>query len=286
VENLRKNFRFYVVGIFFLATVFIWYAVIREDRRGELKIAVLDIGQGDAIYIEAPNGNQVLVDGGPGKILLSALGKVMPFYDRSIDAIVVTHPDQDHIAGFIDLLKSYKVGAVFEPGTKSKTNVYQTFESTVEAKNVKTFLARRGMKIILDKEVSLEILFPDRDVSGLATNEGSIIARLVYGKSSVMLTGDAPEGVESYLVYLDGKGLKSDVLKVGHHGSKISSSAPFLGFVSPKYAAISVGADNKYGHPTAETLDRLSQFGVETGRTDKNGTLVYVSKGESFELER
>ena len=284
MESLRKNFRWYSLAALIVATIFIWYAVFREDRQGILTVAFLDVGQGDAIYIEAPNGNQMLIDGGPPKTVLSALRSVMPFYDRSIDMLLVTNPDADHISGFIDVLGSYKVGEMVEPGTHSPSATYATLEKNLVAHQVHEIVAERGDIIWLDKKhgVGFHVLFPDRDVSGLATNDGSIVGQLVYGSTKVMFTGDAPEAIEHYLVLLDGKSLKSDVLKVGHHGSRTSSSQEFVGFVSPTYAAISVGAGNSYGHPHQETLDTLNQFGVKTFRTDQMGTIVMKSDGENL----
>ncbi len=286
MEHLRKNVRSYILVSLFAATVFIWYAVIHEDRQGILTVAFLDIGQGDAIYIEAPNGNQMLVDGGPPKAVLRALRKVMPFYDRSIDMLLVTNPDADHMAGFIDVLNGFKVGKVVEPGTDSPSATYAELEKTIKVHHVPKILARRGETIWLDKKhgVGFHVLFPDRNVLGMTTNEGSIVGKLVYGNTSVMFTGDAPQDIEHYLVSLDGKNLKSDILKVGHHGSRTSSSQEFVGYVSPTYAAISDGLGNKYGHPHQETLDTFAQFGVKVFRTDKLGTIVMKSDGENLEV--
>jgi competence protein ComEC len=138
------------------------------------------------------------------------------------------------------------------------------------------------MKVILDDEagVYINILFPDRDASGMKTNDGSIVARLVYGNTSVMLTGDSPQPIENYLTSVDGKNLKSDVLKVGHHGSRTSTGVQFLGFVEPTYAVISDGKGNSYGHPHKETLDTLNKFNVKVFRTDELGTIVMKSDGE------
>lgn len=287
MDNLRKNARLYILAALFIATCFIWYAVFREGRQGILTVAFLDIGQGDAIYIEAPNGNQMLIDGGPPKAVLSALRKVMPFYDRSIDMLLVTNPDADHMAGFIDVLGTYKIGRVVEPGTHSVSATYAELEKSIAEKHVPRVLARRGQTIWLDKKhgIGFRILFPDQDVSTWTTNDGSIVGKLFYGNTSVIFTGDSPEQIEKYLVYLDDKNLKSDVLKVGHHGSRTSTSPEFVGFVSPTYAAISDGLKNKYGHPHKETLDTLNQFGVKIFRTDHSGTIVMRSDGQSIEMK-
>ncbi|MDO8482420.1 MAG: ComEC/Rec2 family competence protein, partial [bacterium] len=282
----RKNGRSFILVTLFVVTIFIWYAVLKEDRGATLKVAFLDIGQGDAIYIEAPNGNQMLVDGGPPRAVLSALRQVMQFYDRSIDMIMVTNPDKDHIGGFIDVLNSYNVGMVVEPGTVSSAGTYAEFGKIMADRRVPKMLAERGQVIWLDKKhgVGFQVLFPDRDISGLATNDGSIVGRLFYGSTSVMFTGDSPDSIEKYLVYLDGKNLKSDVLKVGHHGSRTSTSEEFVGFVSPDMAVISDGEGNSYGHPHKETLDTLEKFDVKVFRTDQVGTVVMKSDGENIEV--
>ena len=171
------------------------------------------------------------------------------------------------------------------PGTINESEVYETLLSVIEENGVLIIKGRRGEKINLGGGAYIDVLFPDRDVSGLDTNTGSLVAKLIYGESSMLLTGDSPENIEQYLIRLDGQRLKSDVLKVGHHGSKTSTSIPFLGYVSPQYAAISVGADNSYGHPNKETIDALNQFEVETYRTDKEGTIRFVSDGSRFRLK-
>lgn len=284
VESLKKNLRLYLLLALFLTTGFIWYVVLNTQNSRILKVAILDIGQGDAIFIEAPNGNQMLIDGGPPKNILSALKDVMPFYDRSIDVVMVTNPDQDHIGGFIDVLNSYKVGEILEPGTDSPSATYSELERIVSYKKIEREVVNRGEVIWLDREhgVHFDVLFPDRDVLGLATNDGSIVGRLVYGATSVMFTGDSPSNIEHYLARLDGKNLKSDVLKVGHHGSRTSTSEEFVGLVDPKIAVISDGKGNKYGHPHKETLDTLEKFGVKVLRTDLVGAVILESDGENL----
>ncbi|MFA5933896.1 MAG: MBL fold metallo-hydrolase [Candidatus Paceibacterota bacterium] len=264
-------------------TGFIWQRVYRLEH-GRLTVAVLDVGQGDSIYIEAPNGNQVIFDGGPDGKILSELGKVMPFNDRSIDMLVVTNPDKDHYAGFLDVLDNFTVSAVLEPSTYSKTKTYAELERMIVEKKVPNILAKRGMKIWLDKKsgVYISILFPDRDVSTWKPNEGSIVAKLVYGQTSMLLTGDSTALTEHIIVSLEGDNLKSTVLKVGHHGSRTSSSPEFVSYVLPLYAIISDGKDNSYGHPHKETLDTLKSFGAKVYRTDLFGTIIMKSDGKSF----
>lgn len=282
MQKLREQLHWYLFGVLLAATIFIWYAAVNEDRSGLLLVAFLDAGQGDAIFIESPSGNQVLVDGGPDRSILRQLSKVMPFYDRSIDMLIVSNPDKDHFAGFLDILRSFKIGAVVEPGTVGASAEYKTFEKLIEEKPAPRFLARRGQVIDLGGGAFLEILFPDRDVSGVDVNNGSIVAKLSYGATSFLLTGDAPQNIEEYIARLDGKRLDVDVLKVGHHGSRTSTSETLLGFASPTYAVISAGKENKYGHPHQEVLDRLKQFEAKTLGTYEVGRIVMESDGETI----
>lgn len=282
-EKIKNNFKWYFLGLLFLVTGFVWYAVYAEGGT-ELRVDFLDVGQGDAVLITTPSGNQILIDAGPNKAVLRELSKVMPFYDRSIDVIMESHPDSDHIAGFIDVLERYEVGMVMKSGVESDSAVYKKLENLIAEKNIKNVLARKGMKIGLGDGAEIDILFPDRDVAGMDTNDASIIMKLQYGNKSFLFTGDSPAKMEKYLISLDGKNLDSDVLKVGHHGSKTSSSEEFLGYVSPEYAVISASKDNKYGHPHQEVLDRLQKFGINILRTDEMETIKIKTDGEKIEI--
>jgi competence protein ComEC len=237
----------------------------------------------------------MLIDGGPSKSVLRELSKMMPFYDRSIDVVLVTHADQDHVGGIPDVLQKYKVDIFMETGVPGESSSYKELEKIVEEKsqgitlvnskdgNLKKILVRRGMTVDLGDGVVLQILFPDRDPSGMETNTSSIVARLVYGENEFLFTGDSPKAIESYLVSLESQGrsltLQSDILKVGHHGSKTSTGPDFISAVSPEYAVISVGKDNRYGHPNQEVLDILTNFGTQILRTDEQGRIIFKSNG-------
>jgi competence protein ComEC len=282
MQSIRNNLHKYIFIGLFAANFFIWYAIFAEDRNDILTVAFLDVGQGDAIFIEAPNGNQVLIDGGPNKSVLRQLSKIMPFYDRSIDAILATHPDKDHIGGLADILERYEVDLFLDSGLEGESSAYNELLRLTEINAITRIDAKRGMVIVLDDEVFLNILFPDRDVSGVESNTASIIAQLIYGDVKFILTGDSPKATEEYLVMLDEKKLESDVLKVGHHGSKTSTAIPFLGLVSPSFAVVSAGADNQYGHPHKEVLEELNQFGAAILSTQDKGTIIFESDGENL----
>jgi competence protein ComEC len=284
MKPVSHRLKIYLLLTLVFVNAFIWYAVQAEDRGGKLTVAYLDIGQGDAIYIEAPNGNQALIDGGPpsGKVL-SELGRMMPFYDHDIDVVISTHPDQDHLGGLPEVFNRYRVGVLFEPGIPSGNGDYQAMEQAGEKAGMKKILARVGMKIHLDKNTTLEIFYPDRDLPArIDTNRASIVVRLTYGNESFLFTGDLPQSEEEYLVEKVGAALRSNVLKFGHHGSRTSTSEMFLTDVSPEYGVVSAGLDNRYGHPHKEVLDLAEKYSVPVLRTDLQGRIVFTTDGNTL----
>ena len=297
----KINWRSGLVAFLVVANALVWSAIWSTGRR-ELTVAFLNVGQGDAILIEAPNGNQVLLDGGPARAALAPLGRRLPFYDRTLDLIIASHPDADHIGGLPEVLKRYRVRGFLEPGVESETAVYQELRRLVAEQILPRLLARHGQRIILDDwgtaetadDVVLTILFPDQDVTDWETNEASIIARLTYGQSSFLFTGDAPVKTEQLVLARYGAAaLASEVLKVGHHGAKTSTGESFLRAVAPRFAIISAGKNNRYGHPAPLTLGLLERAGVEILRTDvpaappvdgaagDDGTIVFRSDGQT-----
>lgn len=280
----RERIKYTVLGVLAIVTFFVWYAVVLETRGEKLTVTFLDIGQGDAIFIDAPSGNQILVDGGANKKILSELGKVMPFFDRSIDMVISTHPDKDHLGGLPWVLEKYKVARVLEPGVKGASAEYTHFKSMIEKQGIEREIANRGMHYDLGGGAFLTILFPDRDVSGLETNDASIVAKLTYGNTSYLMTGDSPQKIEEYLVSLGASGLNSDVLKVGHHGSRTSTGEKLIAAVSPSIAVISAGKNNRYGHPHKEVLEILNKFGVKILGTYDHSGIKTVSDGASVKV--
>lgn len=257
-------------------------AALREDRGGILAVSFLDVGQGDAIFIEAPSGRQVLVDGGANGVVALELARVMPWYDRSIDVVIATHPDQDHIGGLIDALSRYSIGTIVESSVQDvEGSDSRGFAAAAAAESAKRIVASRGQIVDLGDGAYIEILFPDRVVESVETNTGAIVARLVYGDTAFMLTSDSPRSVEEYLVQLDGTALRSNVLKAGHHGSNTSSSPIFIGYVAPEYAVFSRGCDNSYGHPHQEVIDTFGRFEIPTIDTCEEGTITFVSDGQT-----
>jgi len=282
-----------VGAVMLLAAISVWGVVYDLQDTSELTVTFLDVGQGDSIFIESPSGVQVLVDGGPsGPLVLRRLGRVMPFYDRSIDMVVATHPDTDHIGGLVSVLKRYNIERILRPGVGHSAPAVDSLLLEIakeKSAGATETLARRGQVYDLGLgeagRVELHILYPDREVSNVETNTASIVARLTYGDTSVMLTGDSPKAIEKYLVSLDAKGLQSDILKLGHHGSKTSSATSFLGFVQPQWAVVSAGKGNKYGHPHEEVMSKVRDFDVATLSTAERGTIIFKSNGKEWRLD-
>lgn len=279
-ENFKKKGLFILTLVLVFATTFVFYLDWQDSHR-KLTFAMLDIGQGDALFIESPTGTQIFFDGGPERKILNTIGKVMPPFDKSIDALVVTNPDADHMGGFLDILKNYKVGQVYESGTTNDSVTYQKFQAEIKKQNIKSTIVRRGMRMHIGGGAYIDILFPDRDVSTWERNDASIVARLSYGETSVMLTGDSTDKTENIVLAENSSSyLESDILKVGHHGSRTSTSYDFVQTLHPSYALISNGYKNKYGHPHPETLDTLTSLGVQIFRTDLLGSIIMKSDGK------
>lgn len=254
-----------------------------------LAVAFLDVGQGDSIYIRAPNSNDVLIDGGPDDAVIRKLHEIMPPFDRDIDLVIATHPDKDHIAGLSFVFDEFLVKTFLRSELHAETSFDRMLtDRAAHEPNLRTITARRGERFILDRAhgVFLDILFPDQDTSGFKeTNEASIVARLVYGKQSFILTGDSPASVEQYLAATDTVSIKSTVLKLGHHGSKTSSSKTFLETVQPTVAIVSAGKNNTYHHPSPEIISRVESLNIPIISTVDAGTIVFKTDGKALVRE-
>lgn len=250
-----------------------------------LQVHFLDVGQGDSILIETPDGVQALIDGGPDGTVIRELGKVMGVFDKSIDVVIGTHPDKDHIGGLTDVLERYKVAHIVKTDNVGETGTAKLYESLVGAEGADIIYAKRGQEIALGASTTLQILYPEGSVRDLESNTSSIVLKVVYGDTSFMLTGDSPKNIEEYLVLTEGEHLKSTVLKAGHHGSRTSTSELWLAEVAPEYAVISAGKDNSYGHPHVEVTDALFNAGVKTLSTAEQGMITFDSDGEKVWVE-
>lgn len=277
-----KKFAYSALGILFIGTVFVWSAIFAQTTN-LLEVHFFDVGQGDSILIETPDKKQILIDGGPDKTVLEKLNQTMSFYDRKIDLLVLTHPDADHITGLIDVLEYYQIGYILTSGFETDTAVYKKWRKLISEKNIPLTMVQSGQKIILSEEIIFEILWPEQPLIGVKdANNTSVVGRLIYGQAEFLLTGDIERKIENILIEKNWN-LKSDILKVPHHGSKTSSSYNFIEEIDPKIAIISVGENNRYKHPSQEVLERLKN--VPTLRTDKSGDITIFTDGNLFEVK-
>jgi competence protein ComEC len=289
MDLIRARRKMIVLGLLLLSSVLVWAepqldtsgleATVSRDSP-YLEVHFLDVGQGDAIFIETPDGVQVLIDGGPDGSVIHELSSVMNFFDRTIDLVIGTHPDKDHIGGLVDVLERYTVANILTTDALGETEVARLYQDLIQHEGATVTYATRGQRIALGASTTLEILSPEGSVSLVESNTASIVARLVYGERSFLFTGDAPKSIEEYLVLTEGEFLKSDVLKVGHHGSRTSTSELFLAEVQPELAVVSAGKGNQYGHPHVEVTDALFNAGVEILSTSEVGTISILSDGE------
>jgi competence protein ComEC len=260
-----------------LTSVLIWL-VASSSNSDRLSVTVLDVGQGDAILVETPSGNRVLVDGGPGEALLkSALGRHLPFHDRRIDLVALSHPQSDHVGGLPAVLEDYEVGTVLRTSQAPESGVGRAWQTLLASTNSEVLEATRGRSVDLGDGVRLTVIHPSSFTTG-TLNDSSLVLRLTYGDFSMLLTGDLGADGEASL-RRSGTDLESTVLKVGHHGSRSSTSAEFLAAVDSSVAVISVGGDNRFGHPAPETVERLSE--IPSYRTDEDGDITISTDGTS-----
>ncbi|MCB8943545.1 MAG: DNA internalization-related competence protein ComEC/Rec2 [Ardenticatenaceae bacterium] len=250
---------------------------------GRLHIAFMNVGQGDATLITTPNGRQVLIDGGfYPSVLNDQLGRQMPFWDREIDLMVATHPDADHVAGLVEVFDRYAIGRLITDGEGlGESPIYDEVLLAAEAAGTPIHPAQVGEVIYLDEGVRLEVLHPGARLNSESRNENSVSMRLVYEDFAFLFTGDAEEAAEREML-ATGLPLQSLVFKAGHHGSRSSSTLPFLAAVRPQIMVVSAGLDNRFGHPHPELLERAAAVGTAVLRTDQLGTIEVITDGHTM----
>ena len=277
-----KKIAYIVLGILFLTAILIWLAVFSLENQ-KLEIIFFDIGQGDSILINAKNNQQILIDGGPNDFVVDKLGKTLPFYDKKIELIILTHPDKDHISGLVEVVKRYKVDKILTTGIECSTEVCQILSEQIQKKKIPIKIAQAGQTISIGDNIFLGILNPLENLSGENVknkNDTSIVAKLIVGENSVLLTGDITSKAEKKLTE-NNFNLQSDFLKIAHHGSKYSTSENFLEMVSPEMAIISVGK-NSWSMPTKEVLEKLDKEKIKVYRTDIDGDIRIIFSGNNF----
>jgi len=280
----RKYWKYFAFAVVLAAALFVvgW----RELPDGRAHLRFLDVGQGDAILIQTPEGHNVLIDGGPKSKVLEELSEVLAFFNRQIDLMVLTHPHADHLEGLVEVLKRYEVGSVLITGVAYNNHYYDEFLSDIGAMrdggNLDIFVAEAGVDFKVGS-LYLDVLYPFEPLIGRKisnVNNSSIVMRTSWGEGgrgffTAMLSGDCEVECEEEILDA-GFAVEADIFKAGHHGSRTASSAEFVEAVSPSVAVIQVGEDNKFGHPHAETLRTFYRSGVrEIFRNDLDGRVEF-----------
>lgn len=285
--TLARKYFYPIIAIVLVIVAFVAWQQVLARHDGTLAVSFLDVGQGDATFIEFPGRFQILIDGGPDATVLARLSEVMPPHDRSLDMIVLTHPDADHVAGLVDVLKSYHVARIMETGARKDTDISRAWDAAVKVEGAEHIVVDQSLRFAIGDKGEFLVVWPQESHDGEVMekpNNAAIVALLQYGETSFLFPADIEANIESQLV-MQGRDLDTDVLKVAHHGSKTSSFPNFLAAVSPRIAVISVGEYNRYGHPTMRALDRLAAVVPQIFRTDQNGTVTIESDGKALHLD-
>ncbi|WP_238881339.1 ComEC/Rec2 family competence protein [Clostridium sp. YIM B02551] len=249
-----------------------------------VKIHYIDVGQGDAILIQYKDKN-LLIDSSTSKEDKKFKNYINSLKIKKFDAIVATHPDEDHIGNMDWVIKNFDVGKFYAPKKKTTTAAFKDMVAELNNKDLKINVLKGGSTIDFSPDLKLDVFAPNSDNYGDDNNNYSAIIKLTYGNNTALFTGDAEKESEAETLQ-KGYNLKSDILKVGHHGSSTSTSKNFLQAVNPKYAIISCGKDNKYGHPHKETIDKLKAAKVKYYRTDLDGTIIATLDGKTITFNK
>lgn len=283
---MKKTLIILSVLTFLLGCILVYKNILYNDKK--LHVVICSVGQGDAIFVRTPQGSDILIDGGPDDSVLSCLSKHMPFWDRTIEIMILTHPHADHLTGLIDVTKRYRV-LVFGTGKTGNSTGFQELMKLLKQNKTQEKLLRQGDKFILN-EVVLETLWPTQEWieqnagTGENANENgfSAIELLNYKNFKALFTGDAQVKDMEKIDLLAGA---IDLLKVPHHGSRFGLTAEILNVLGPNLAVISVGRNNKYGHPTPFILDLLKNLNIKTLRTDQMGDIEIISDGLNWRVK-
>ena len=267
-ENLKKSMLLVIISVFLFQSIYYFYSLIPR----QLKVYFIDVGQGDSCLIVSPNNKKILIDGGEGEpeVLLSYL---LARRIKTIDYIMISHFDSDHCNGLIEVINTLNVKNIIISNQAYLCDEYKNIKNIINLKKINVIHVKQGDKLNIEQDLKIDILYPPEKLEYDDLNNNSIVAKVTYNSFSILFTGDIEKSEKNLLEKYKEK-LKSDVIKVSHHGSKTSSSEEFIKAVKPKIALIGVGENNKFGHPNIETIRRLENINCKIYRTDKMGEIV------------
>ncbi len=287
-EYGRSSTLHYALPPLLLTTTIVW-AMVLSAPDARLHVSILDVGQGDCIVVQSPSGRTVLIDGGPdGRRTCALVDGLRPFWDRTIDVVVATHPHADHLGGLLSVIQRYGIGMVVEPAIQCEGALYEEWRARVTDADCDVVSATRGQEMDLGDGTLLQILNPaEMPLSG--TNDdmdnNGVVIRLTYGDVSFLFAADIRAEAERALTGHAASVLRSNVLKVPHHGSESSSSERFIAAVAPGIAVVSAGEDNPYGHPHPVVLERYAATATELLVTCATGTIEFVTDGATLWIQ-
>ncbi len=276
--NLKRLTLSLILFVLVGSNLVVWVSAA-SNRKKDLVVKVYDVGQGDSIFIRTPDNYKILVDGGPNNKVVDYLNKDLGLNDRSIDLIVSTHPQADHMTGLIETLKKFQVKKVIASNVTNSTAQFKLWNDTLSNNHLKLDYVYAGESITLSDQVTLQILWPSSPNPKVTNlNDAAVVIKLSYGSFDMLLTADADMNSQPYTTSTN----HIEVLKVPHHGSRTALREDFLKQLSPDASVISVGAHNTYGHPNADLVTLLSRNTKKIYRTDQNGTVEFVSNGTTW----
>lgn len=280
--ELRGRLAAIILGVFAIIFLGAGFLMLREESSDQLTLAFLDVGQGDAVLISKPRQYDLLIDGGPDPIVLSRLSDILPWYDREIDVIFLTHNHADHYQGLLAVLDKYKVGELIVSALAEPLPA-PLLDSLKRHKLSYTKMPA-GTQLQLDQTTKLKALWPVAETPIADMNDRSLVLELVSGERKVWLAGDAGVAVEEAL-------LKNnlvedvDIFKLSHHGSDTANSEEFLELLRPEWVVAQAGAGNSFGHPNRRIIKRAERVGAQMLRNDERGTIVFQTDGREWSYE-
>lgn len=284
--NKIKSFYVVIITVFLMLTLTACdSSTVNSPNSNEnknVKIHYIDVGQGDSTLIQVRDKN-ILIDAGPRSSAEDLVKYLKDINIQKLDYVIATHPHEDHIGGMVSIIKTFKIGEFYAPKKTATTKTFENMIKELQNKKLKIQVAKAGNEISLNSNSKLEFLAPNNsDYEEI--NDYSAVTKLTYEDNSFIFMGDA-ERLSEKEILQKGSNVKAQVIKLGHHGSSTSSSKEFLDKVDPKYAIISCGKNNDYGHPHKETINELKNRNIKYFRTDTNGTIVLYSDGKNIEFK-
>jgi len=283
-NRLQNRFNSFLFATLLIVVILLWGQFFYSRPSPNLNLYFLDVGQGDAIYIRTPTGEDALIDGGPDDSILQKLGEVMSPTDHEINLVILSHPHADHLKGLLEVLSRYKVDEILQTDVEYDSVTFLTWQKMIGEKQIANHLARAGVERSLG-EAKILILYPDDSFIGQKIdnpNNTSVVSKVSYKNFAALLMGDLEKEGQTKLLQTQKDNLAVQVIKIPHHGSDTAAYQPFLEAVLPKLAIISVGKDNKYGLPGQVIFEILKKINAEVLQTSQNGTIKVESDGEKF----